>query len=59
VFIERLWRTVKYEQVYLKDYGTVWEAEQSLSAYFHFCCHQRIHQSLGYQTPADMQHGGQ
>lgn len=59
VFIERLWRTVKYEEVYLKDYGTVWEAEDSLSAYFHFYCHQRIHQSLDYQTPADMYHGGQ
>ncbi len=58
VFIERLWRSVKYEEVYLKDYGTAWEAEDSLSNYFHFYCHERIHQSLGYRTPADVYQGG-
>jgi putative transposase len=54
VFIERLWRSVKYEEVYLKDYVTAWEAEESLAAYFHFYCHQRGHQSLAYQTPAEV-----
>jgi putative transposase len=54
VFIERLWRTVKYEEIYLKDYETAWEAEDSLAGYFRFYCHQRIHQSLGYRTPADV-----
>ena len=54
VFIERLWRSVKYEEVYLKDYADGWEAEASLSAYFHFYNHERIHQSLGYRTPADV-----
>ena len=54
VFIERLWRSVKYEEVYLKDYLTAWEAEESLSAYFDFYCHRRIHQSLGYRTPAEV-----
>ena len=54
VFIERLWRSVKYEEVYLKDYITAWEAEESLAAYFHFYCHQRGHQSLAYQTPAEV-----
>jgi putative transposase len=54
VFIERLWRSVKYEEVYLKDYTDGWEAEASLSAYFHFYNHERIHQSLGYRTPADV-----
>ncbi len=54
VFVERLWRSVKYEEVYLKDYVTAWEAEESLSAYFDFYCHRRIHQSLDYRTPADV-----
>jgi putative transposase len=54
VFVERLWRSVKYEEVYLKDYRTAWEAEESLAAYFHFYCHERIHQSLGYRTPAEV-----
>jgi putative transposase len=54
VFIERLWRSVKYEDVYLKDYANGWEAEASLSAYFRFYNHERIHQSLGYRTPADI-----
>jgi putative transposase len=52
VFIERLWRTVKYEEVYLKDYESAWEAEDSLAVYFHFYCHRRIHQALDYETPA-------
>ena len=51
VFIERLWRSVKYEEVYLHDYRTAWEAEDSLASYFRFYCRERIHQSLGYRTP--------
>jgi putative transposase len=54
VFIERLWRSVKYEDVYLKDYTDGWEAESSLAAYFRFYNEERIHQSLGYRTPADV-----
>ena len=54
VFVERLWRTVKYEEVYLKDYGDGWEAENSLSGYFRFYCQERMHQSLGYRTPAEV-----
>jgi len=54
VFVERLWRSVKYEEVYLKDYGTGWEAEESLGKYFAFYCHERIHQALGYRTPAEV-----
>ena len=54
VFVERLWRSVKYEELYLKDYRTAWEVEDSLTSYFHFYCHERIHQSLGYRTPADV-----
>jgi putative transposase len=47
-----LWRSVKYEEVYLKDYQTVPQALQELRAYFHFYNHQRFHQALDYQTPA-------
>jgi len=57
VFIERLWRTVKYEEVYLKDYDNGLEAERSLDQYFRFYCQERVHQSLGYRTPADVYHG--
>jgi len=52
VFVERLWRTVKYEEVYLKDYTTVPAARQGLGQYFTFYNHERLHQALGYQTPA-------
>jgi putative transposase len=54
VFIERLWRSVKYEEVYLRDYMDGWQAQESLAAYFHFYNHERIHQSLGYRTPAEV-----
>jgi putative transposase len=54
VFIERLWRSVKYEEVYLKDYLDGWQAEGSLSDYFRFYDDERIHQSLGYRTPAEV-----
>ncbi len=56
VFVERLWRSVKYEEVYLHDYATAWEAEDGLERYFEFYCHERIHQALGYRTPAEV-HG--
>jgi putative transposase len=54
VFIERLWRSVKYEDVYLRDYGSVREAEASLDAYFAFYNDRRRHQSLDYRTPASV-----
>jgi putative transposase len=54
VFVERLWRSVKYEEVYLHDYATAWEAEDALERYFAFYCHERIHQALGYRTPAEV-----
>lgn len=57
VFVERLWRSVKYEEVYLKDYGTVGEARQGLGNYFAFYNHERLHQSLGYRTPAAVYQG--
>jgi putative transposase len=52
VFVERLWRSVKYEEVYLKDYASPHEARQSLGKYFAFYNHERLHQALDYQTPA-------
>jgi len=52
VFVERLWRSVKYEEVYLKDYTTVPEARQGLGGYFAFYNQERLHQALGYRTPA-------
>jgi putative transposase len=54
VFVERLWRTVKYEDVYLKGYGTVAELESGLTSYFDFYCHRRPHQALGYRTPGEV-----
>ena len=54
IFVERLWRTVKYEEVYLKAYSNGREAESELDAYFHFYNTQRPHQALGYRTPAEV-----
>jgi putative transposase len=54
VFIERLWRTVKYENIYLQDYGDGWQLESGLGAYFDFYRHERLHSSLGYRTPAQV-----
>ncbi len=51
IFVERLWRSVKYEEVYLKDYRNVAEARQNLDQYFPFYNEQRIHQALDYRTP--------
>lgn len=51
IFTERLWRTVKYENVYLKGYETIDEARRGLTEYFEFYNHRRYHQALGYQTP--------
>ena len=54
IFVERLWRTVKVEEVYLRDYQTVTEATYSLGRYFEFYNNQRLHQALGYRTPAEV-----
>ena len=58
VFVERLWRSVKYEHVYLHEYATVPELEQGLRQYFTFYNHERLHQSLAYRTPAEVHCGG-
>ena len=59
IFVERLWRSVKYEEVYLKDYRTVGEAKQGLRNYFEFYNRERLHQSLGYKTPEAVYRQGQ
>lgn len=51
IFIERLWRTVKYEDIYLRDYETVPALQRGLNDYFRFYCHERRHQSLDRRTP--------
>lgn len=52
IFVERLWRSVKYERLYLYEYDTVPAVTAGLAAYFVFYNTERPHQSLGYQTPA-------
>jgi putative transposase len=54
VFVERLWRSLKYEEVYLKAYRSVRELEKGLAAWFAFYNHERPHQSLDYRTPAEV-----
>jgi putative transposase len=57
IFTERLWRTVKYEEVYLHDYDSPKEARRGLTRYLRFYNEQRPHQSLGYRTPAEVYFG--
>ena len=52
IFVERLWRSLKYEEVYLRDYQQVAEARAGIAGYFQFYNHERLHQSLDYRTPA-------
>ena len=59
IFVERLWRSIKYEEVYLKAYQTVAEARAGINAYLEFYNRQRPHQSLGYRTPAEVYQKGQ
>lgn len=57
IFTERLWRSVKYEEVYLSEYNSPREARQGLSRYLRFYNEQRPHQALGYSTPAQVYYG--
>jgi putative transposase len=57
IFIERLWRTVKYEDVYLRDYETPREARAGIGRYLHYYNTERPHQSLGYRTPLEVHLG--
>ena len=54
IFIERLWRSLKYEEVYLRDYRLVPEARAGIERYFQFYNYERLHQSLEYRTPAEL-----
>ena len=54
IFSERLWRTVKVEDVYLRDYQTVTEVRYYLGRYFEFYNNERLHEALGYRTPAEV-----
>ena len=54
IFVERLWRTVKYEEIYLKDYQDVDESRRGIGVYFRFYNQERLHQALGYRTPAEV-----
>jgi len=58
IFIERLWRTVKYEEVYLYDYESIREAKERLNTYFRFYNQERFHRSLNRHTPAAIYFGG-
>ena len=53
-FTERLWRSLKYEEVYINDYNTVRDAKEGISRYINFYNRERLHQSLGYRTPAEV-----
>lgn len=57
IFIERFWRSLKYEDVYLKDYGYPREARKGISQYLDYYNNQRLHQSLDYRTPSSLYHG--
>ena len=54
VFIERLWRSLKYELIYPGDFASGLDLFPALDRHFHFYNHQRLHQALGYRTPAEM-----
>jgi len=57
IFVERLWRTVKYQNIYLKGYETMREAQEGLTEYFHYYNHERRHQSLENERPWDVYKG--
>ena len=54
IFIERFWRDVKYEDIYLHGYATPIELREGLNAYFDFYNNRRLHQSLDYMTPSEV-----
>jgi len=58
IFIERFWRSIKYELIYLRDFGSMSEAVSAIGEYINFYNNERPHQSLGYQTPAVVYNAG-
>ncbi|MFO8083467.1 MAG: integrase core domain-containing protein, partial [Desulfobacterales bacterium] len=59
IMVERLWRSLKYEDIYLKDYETVQELTEGLQRYFEFYNNERPHQSFGGRTPAEIYRRGE
>lgn len=59
VYTERLWWSIKYEEVYLHEYHAIAEVRTAMSRYLHFYNQQRPHQALGYRTPAEVYWGSQ
>ena len=59
IFIERLWRSLKYEEIYLKDHATGADVSDGLTGWFDLYTHRRPHQALGYRTPFEVYHGVQ
>lgn len=57
IMVERLWRTVKYEDIYIKDYESVEDLIAGLRKYFNYYNHSRSHHSLGGKTPAEVYWG--
>jgi putative transposase len=55
--VERLWRSVKYEEVYVHNYESVRDAKESLTRYFQLYNRERLHESLGYRTPHEVYFG--
>lgn len=58
IFVERLWRSLKYEEVYIKDYKDVWESEENIRRYFLFYNKERLHSALSYRTPEEVYNEG-
>lgn len=58
IFVERLWRTVKQECIYLNEFTSVNEVKAALTKYFNYYNHQRLHQALDYRTPAEVYYAG-
>jgi putative transposase len=54
IYVERFWRSLKYEDIYLKDYRNLVELKAGLSRYFEFFNGERFHAACGYQTPNEM-----
>jgi transposase InsO family protein len=54
IFIERLWRSLKYEDIYIKAYASVLEARRGIGGWLSFYNDERLHQALGYQTPREV-----
>ena len=57
IFVERLWRTVKYQDIYIKGYETMQDVQKGLTEYFQYYNHRRRHKSLGDERPWDIYSG--